>query len=117
MDDLFRRTLLFLGFLGLLNGQRLLAQNDVVLRISAFTSAERDALTAGLHDSGGPEVVFACVPAGILVVRTPLEGASREEARTRMRSALTKVVPAARITEEPLTLEAAEEQCANARNR
>lgn len=116
MDTSFRRTFLLLGLLAGFHGQRLLAQEAVGLHVTALTSAERDALNAQLPGQGTLQVVFACVPAGILVVRSAERGLSRTEVRVQARQAVARVVPTERIGDGSLTLEEAEAQCAEARN-
>lgn len=87
------------------------------VRVEALTSAERDSLSHRLQASGEGRVVFACVPAGVLVLADADHARSVEEGRTAMRAALTAVIPAARLSDDRLTLQAAENSCAQARGR
>lgn len=94
-----------------------MAQEPIGLRINSLTSAERDALTANARQAGELEVVFACVPAGVIVFNGTGPAGSREALRTKVLALATPVIPAPRITEAALTLPAAEAACRAAREQ
>ena len=52
------------------------------VRVNGLTTATRDAVTRDLVTQGQARVVFACVPAGILVFEA-LDGTDREHMRQR----------------------------------
>ncbi|MCC6840539.1 MAG: hypothetical protein IT230_10305 [Flavobacteriales bacterium] len=108
---------LTLILLGLLYSQQASAQNTIGLRVIALTSAERDALVAAAHASGELKVVFACVPAGVIVFSDQGRASSREALRANVRAAMAPTVPAQRIEARELTLEAAEAACETTRGQ
>lgn len=87
----------------------------VALRVTGFTSAMRDDLVRQAHVLG-LQVEFACVPAGIILV-TSTTGQARtaltEEVATVFRSRNQSIS----VQETNMTLEQAEQACANARNQ
>lgn len=86
-----------------------------VLKVKGLDHTTRDALRTELEGQG-LRLAFACVPAGILV----LESERRSIAAPMLSTALTAVEKYARskdITVLPISLQEAEEQCAQARNR
>lgn len=111
---LFSLTLILLG---LLYSQPASAQNTIGLRVIALTSAERDALVAAAHASGELKVVFACVPAGVIVFSDQGRATSREALRANVRAAMAPTVPPQRIEARELTLEAAEAACESTRGQ
>ena len=86
------------------------------VRIAGLTSASRDAIAHDLKAGGHVRLSFACVPAGLLVFE-PLQATSREQVREHALPLLQQRVDATAITEIPLGAEAAEAECAQARNR
>lgn len=93
----------------------LLAQEPIGLQINAMSSAERDAITTNLSAAGELQVVFACVPAGLIVFNEATSSGSREALRTKVIAAIAPIIPVQRITGTDITLEAAETACQNAR--
>jgi hypothetical protein len=87
------------------------------VHVSGLTAEERDALNLDLQASGGARLVYACVPAGILVLEDADATRSAAETRAVLMSRIAAVVPQGRITEEGLTQRTAEERCSNARNQ
>ena len=77
------RPILLLFLFTLLACNGLMAQETIGLRVDALTSAERDSLVSLSHHAGDPQVIYACVPAGILVFASAEPTASREVLRTR----------------------------------
>jgi hypothetical protein len=96
---------------------RLSAQGPVGLRITSLTSAERDSISRHMADTGGPMVVYACVPAGIMVFGSPQRGLSAAELRAQAVGSLQPLVGEDRIGQSIITLQAAEEACENARHQ
>lgn len=117
METPFQRCLVLLGLLFALSSTRLNAQEAIGFHITAFTSAERDSIKQHLPAQEGLRVVFACVPAGVLVVSSDGRDASRIQLRSRIVDLLDASLAHDRIGNEELTLEAAETSCANARNQ
>ena len=111
------RLTLLLFLLTFFATNQLLAQEPVGLRITALTSAERDALVQSTRNAGEMHVVYACVPAGIIVFAANAGTTSRESLRTKAMAALAPLVSAARIEPTDITLQAAETACENARGQ
>ena len=117
----FLRSFGLLAFIALLGLAKIHAQSAeqpvIGLHVNDLTSGERDAIARDLADQGEMRVSFACVPAGILV----LEPTGRSTYTTQRHDAVLHTVrlriPAARISEEPLTMTDAEARCAEARDR
>lgn len=83
--------------------------------MKGLDSTMRDAMVADLGTQG-LKLAFACVPAGILVMeQTP--GRTPGELSTTSITALEKHVRSKDITVLPISLQEAEQQCAQARNR
>ncbi|MCO5274649.1 MAG: hypothetical protein M9900_06985 [Flavobacteriales bacterium] len=87
------------------------AQDTVGVQVSSLTSAERDAVLAGVRANGQLNVVYTCVPAGIMVFTAEHGSASREALRTSATNALTAVVAAQRINGTEITLHVAQAAC------
>ncbi len=86
------------------------------VRVSGLTSATRDALTRDLMAQGQARVVFACVPAGILMFES-LNGIDNEHMRQAALPMLQQRAAHATIAEVSLSLREAEAECAEVRNR
>lgn len=107
--------LLFL--FALLACNQLAAQETIALRVDALTSAERDSLVARSLQPGDLHVVYACVPAGILVFASDGQTGSREVLRTKAEAAMAPVLAIGRIGTAELTLHDAESACETARGQ
>lgn len=89
----------------------------IALHVSNLTSDERDALNHDLNDRGDLRIVFACVPAGILILE-PVNGERRaDQVRTLAAAALNARIPTQRRSEATMSLEEAESRCSTVRNR
>ncbi len=86
------------------------------VRVAGLTSDERDAVVRQLAVTGEARVVFACVPAGIMVL-APTSPTHNTTARSQALAAIGTRVPAQRITEVQLSLADAEAACAKERRR
>lgn len=86
------------------------------VRVSGLTSATRDAVARDLMAQGQARVVFACVPAGILVFES-LNGSDHQHMRQAALPMLQQRAANATITEIPMSLREAEAECTEARNR
>lgn len=86
-----------------------------VVRVKGLDSTMRDAVVAELG-AQGMRLAFACVPAGILVLEEDARTASGTVLTTSL-SAIEKHVRTKDITVLPISLQEAEQQCAQARNR
>ncbi len=112
-----QRPITLLILLALFATIQLKAQEPVGIRISALTSAERDLLVQTARDAGEMHVVYACVPAGIIVFAANSGTTSRENLRTKALAALAPVVTLGRIEPADITLQAAETACETARGQ
>jgi len=86
-----------------------------VVRVKGLDSRMRDAVVTELGTQG-LRLAYACVPAGILVLEEDARTASGTVLTTSL-SAIEKHVRAKDITVLPISLQDAEQQCAQARNR
>lgn len=111
------RPILLLFLFILLACNRLAAQENLGLRVDALTSAERDSLVARSHQPGELQVVYACVPAGILVFAADSPVGSREALRTKALAAMASVIAIGRVGSAELTLHEAESACETARGQ
>lgn len=92
------------------------APTQVTLQVDGLDSATRDALNRSTTP-GRPHVVFACVPAGILVFESTTNG-SRSQLETSVRNAMTsRAINSNRIRIIDHSLAQAEAACAETRNR
>ena len=117
MRSTLTRGLALIGLLCIAALARLSAQAPVGLHITALTTTERDSLMRELPRTSQLKVVFACVPAGVIVIGTDGPNISREALRTLAVQALEPLVAKDRITEGAITLHAAEQACETARDQ
>ena len=126
MDKLLVRTCLLAGLLTFAASERCHAQSTahppvdgarIALRIADLTPAERDALSREFADNGHARIVFACVPAGLIILEATDETRSTESLRLHAMPDLLRRVSPTRITEDHLTLQGAEDLCAVERDR
>lgn len=87
------------------------------VQVAQLTDAERDTLSGRFNDPGSVRLVYACVPAGLLVFADASTGRSEMESHHAMRAALSSLIEPARITNDRLTLHAAETTCAQTRGQ
>lgn len=85
------------------------------VHIDGLTAQDRDAIQQRLGKRSDVKVVFACVPAGIMVF-TSEGGAQKSITRQRAITALSQRVEASRITEMQQSIAESESACAQARN-
>src|SRR5690242_6959574 len=88
----------------------------VVLHVDGLTSGTRDAIVQDLTHDGEFRVSYACVPAGLIILESVDPDRSADSVRLRALPRLLRNVEPARIREDHLTIEMAEERCAEARN-
>lgn len=86
------------------------------VRIAGMKPTDRDALQGQLRQSTDLHLVYACVPAGILVFDTP-GNTDREVTKQRATPLLRSRLPDARIVELEHGLAEAEAACAQLRDR
>lgn len=86
-----------------------------IVRVNGLNASTRDAVVSELSRTSGMRLVYACVPAGILVFES--DDRNVRQARMRSVSAVEKHARAKDITVLPISRKEAEEQCAQARNR
>lgn len=92
------------------------ATASMTVKVKGLTSEGRDAIVRSLDPAAGVRLVFACVPAGILV----FEGESLRDRNAVREQALQRSAQHVRrqdVTEVNISRQEAEEQCAEARNR
>lgn len=113
---------LLLGILLTLNLLSAKAQSQQVndrtysMRIANLTSEERDAIVSDLSNGSDARVVFACVPAGIMVFETA-PAKDRIQARQATVARIEARTRRERLNDGPASLAEAEAACANARNQ
>ncbi len=121
MNTLFFRTCLLAGLLACASAEHACAQSStdqcIALRIADLTSAERDALSIALTEHGDARIAFACVPAGLIILESTDATRSADSLRLHAMPGLLRSVAPSRISEDHLTLQHAEELCANERDR
>jgi hypothetical protein len=83
--------------------------------VKGLDSATRDALSRDLQNASGTRLVYACVPAGILVFSTPQGDAAT--ARAHVEPLLRRHVRHEDISDMGISLEQAEARCAQTRDR
>jgi hypothetical protein len=88
----------------------------LVLHVEGLTSGTRDAIVQDLTHDGEFRVSYACVPAGLIILEAVDPDRSTDSVRLRVLPRLLRNVEPTRIREDHLTLEMAEERCAEARN-
>lgn len=86
-----------------------------VVHVKGLTAAQRDALQQGSGTHNAPKLVYACVPAGILVFES--QGTGAQELRNMTLTTVRQHAAARDITELSISLTEAEARCAQARNR
>ncbi len=96
--------------------QQAVSHERVTMQVEGLTSATRDALAKDLKRTDDIRLVFACVPAGILVLESRT-GHSRGQLEERGRTALTARNASLRTRTIGHDLAAAEMACEQARNR
>lgn len=111
------RPIPLLFLFSLLACSHLMAQDTIGLRVDGLTSDERDSLVASSRSSEVLQVVYACVPAGMLVFASATPVESREALRTKALAALAPVIAIGRIGATELTLHDAESACETARGQ
>ena len=89
--------------------------DTVVLHVKGLTSSSRDALSRELASGSGLQLVYVCVPAGILALR-PEPGSSTALLRQSATRAVERHARPKDISELSVSREQAEELCAQARN-
>lgn len=109
-------ALLLLPCAGAIAQQSAASPERVTLQVDGLTSATRDALTKDLQRNNEIRVVFACVPAGILVLESR-SSHSKTQIEERGRTALTARNTSLRARTIGHDLAAAELACEQARNR
>lgn len=110
------RTLLAaIAFFFAISPTPLSAQEPVGLHIQSLTSAEYDAVVAGSRQSGEVEVIYACIPAGIIVFGNRGTDRTYAALRDQVMTVLAPIIPTARVSQENTTLQAAEAACETAR--
>ncbi len=126
MNSLHFRIWSLVGLLAFSAAERLSAQTPnadpatgtrIALRITDLTNEERDAVNRQLTDSGNAHIAFACVPAGLIIIEATDATRNMDSLRLRTMPGLLRSVAPARISEDHLTLQRAEELCAEMRNQ
>lgn len=87
----------------------------LTVHIDGLTTQDRDAIQQRLGDRSDLKLVFACVPAGIMVF-TAEAGVQKSIIRQRAIPELSTRIDASRITEMQQSIAESESACAQARN-
>jgi hypothetical protein len=112
--QLIAALLLMLAYAGA-RAQSPAANAPVTMQVTGLSSAMRDDLVRQASVLG-LRVEFACVPAGILVVSST-NGATRGALETQVSNVLRDRSSSATVNATNMTMEQAEQACANARNQ
>ncbi|MBL7951335.1 MAG: hypothetical protein JNM62_06405 [Flavobacteriales bacterium] len=96
--------------------QRTPSREVMTLHVEGLTSATRDAITSDLHQAGDLRVVFACVPAGVIVLEAR-NGQNKAQIEERTRILLSQRAAHLRARTMDQSLAQAEAACEQARNR
>lgn len=99
-----------------LNAQHAPVSEHLTFVVEGLSTDQRDALVRDAGRTDQLRVVFACVPAGILVVESR-NGTSRAQAELQTRALLAERSTAVRMRRTEQTLAQAEVACEQARNR
>ncbi len=89
---------------------------EMVLRVKGLSSSARDAIATELRDSGSAVLVYACVPAGILVI-APTAGSTIGEVRDEALTVAGRHAARKDISDAGMDRQQAEQQCAQARGQ
>lgn len=103
------------AFLCLLACTSLKAQETAGIQISALTAAERDSISLQLRNQPGLRMVYACVPVGIIVFSSNVQGISRAAVRSQALNTIAQMIAPGRIGPAELNPQAAEAACQSAR--
>jgi hypothetical protein len=109
-------ALLLLPWEGAIAQQQAASPERVTLQVDGLTSATRDALATDLRRTDEIHIVFACVPAGIIVLGSRT-GQSRVQIEERGRTALAARNASLRTRTIGNDIAGAELACEQARNR
>jgi len=93
-----------------------IARERISLHVDGLTSETRDDLARELKRSGDARIVFACVPAGIIVLEAR-PGLTRTELETRSNQLLSNRSATSHARRVEHTIVQAEAACEQARNR
>ncbi len=88
----------------------------MTVSVQDLTSELRDGIARDLQQSNELRLVYACVPAGIMVFEQQTQ-ASREQMREILTPVLEHRIARQRISMETMDRNVAEERCAQVRNR
>ena len=118
-EDLLRRTLSIVVFafatLQTANAQRSVqAPAPVILHVEGLTASKRDLINQEMQAQGDLRMRYACVPAGILILE-PVPGRSVGDLRAQVAPIIRRNVPTGRSTELTITIQQAEDRCAQVR--
>jgi hypothetical protein len=89
-------------------------QAPVILHVEGLTASKRDLVKQEMEAQGDLRMSYACVPAGILILE-PVPGRSVGDLRTQVAPIIRRHVPAGRSTELTITIQQAEDRCAQVR--
>lgn len=120
MKMIQRHRILVMALVALLGGSMdLFAQSGhtMTVHVKNLTPETRDDITRQLEHTKEARILFACVPAGILVFESTNSAATANTLRDRAMPMLRHRSRSADITELNLSIAEAEEQCAQARLR
>ena len=118
-EDLLRRALsiaaLAFATMQTANAQSSIqAQAPVILHVEGLTASKRDLINQELEAQGDLRIRYACVPAGILILE-PVPGRSISDPQAQVAPIIRRHAPAGRSTELTITIQQAEDRCAQVR--
>ncbi len=90
------------------------AQAPVILHVEGLTASKRDLIKQEIETQGDLRMRYACVPAGILILE-PVPGRSGGDLRAQVTPIIRRHVPEGRSTELTITIQQAEDRCAQVR--
>ncbi|MDQ3099987.1 MAG: hypothetical protein M3R08_01255 [Bacteroidota bacterium] len=91
-------------------------RSEIVVTVEGLTSEVRDGVKRDLKSNGDLELIYACVPAGILVFQAR-QGVTPERSRADLKPLLEHRIARNKISVATMDRNTAEERCAEARNR
>ena len=118
-EDLLRRALSITAFALALTlptqaQSNIPTQGSLIIQVQGLTAAKRDLIKQDLDGHGDLLMRYACVPAGILILETA-PGRSVSDLKAQVAPFIQRHVPVGRSTELFITIQQAEDRCAQVR--
>jgi hypothetical protein len=90
------------------------AQAPMILQVEGLTASKRDLIKQEIETQGDLRMRYACVPAGILILEA-VPGRSVGDLRAQVAPIIRRHVTPGRSTELTITIQQAEDRCAQVR--